>query len=110
MEGRGKGGEGRVKRDKGTGPSMQKFEFRHEFRVHYIRVMKNITLTADEKLIKLAREKASREKTSLNSQFRVWLKRYVDSDRKLPDYESLMDQLSYANAGRKFSRDELNER
>lgn len=71
---------------------------------------KNITLTADEKLIKLAREKASKENSTLNSEFRAWLKRYVTSDRKMIDYDSLMNDLSYANAGGPFTRDELNER
>ena len=72
-------------------------------------MLKNITLSAEEKLIKLAREKAARENSTLNSQFRAWLERYVSTERKLLDYDSLMDQLAYAKPGRKFSRDEMNE-
>lgn len=72
-------------------------------------MLKNITLSAEEKLIKLAREKAARENSTLNSQFRAWLERYVSTERKLLDYDSLMDQLAYAKPGKKFSRDEMNE-
>ncbi|MDZ7728611.1 MAG: hypothetical protein U5Q44_10705 [Dehalococcoidia bacterium] len=35
--------------------------------------MKNITLSADENLIEAARERARRENTTLNEQFRRWL-------------------------------------
>lgn len=73
-------------------------------------MLKNITLSAEERLVQLAREKAARENSTLNSQFRAWLKRYVSSDRKLLDYDSLMDQIAYAKPGKKFSRDEMNER
>ena len=50
-------------------------------------MLKNITLSAEEKLIKLAREKAARENSTLNSQFRAWLERYVSTERKLLDYD-----------------------
>jgi len=73
-------------------------------------MLKNITLSADEQLIKKAREKARRENTTLNENFRQWLKRYVMSDQEQFNYDELMDSLSYVNPGRKFSRDELNER
>ncbi len=73
-------------------------------------MLKNITLSADEQLIKKAREKARRENTTLNENFRQWLKRYVMSDQEQFNYDELMDSLNYVNPGRKFSRDELNER
>ena len=73
-------------------------------------MLKNITLSADKQLIQLARKKAARENTTLNLQFRAWLERYVSTDRKLIDYDSLMDQFEYAQSGKKFSRDEMNER
>lgn len=41
---------------------------------------KSITLSADDMLIKRAREKARRENTSLNQLFRNWLKKYVNRD------------------------------
>lgn len=73
-------------------------------------MLKNITLSADEQLIKKAREKAQRENTTLNENFRKWLKRYIVSDTANFSYNDLMDSLDYANPGRKFSRDELSER
>ena len=73
-------------------------------------MLKNITLSADKQLIQLAREKAAKENSTLNAQFRAWLERYVSTDRKLINYESLMDQMAYAQPGKKFSRDEINER
>jgi hypothetical protein len=72
--------------------------------------MKNITLSADERLIRSAREKARKEKTTLNSLFRKWLAQYTAPRRRLQAYEELMERLSYVRAGGKFSRDELNER
>ena len=70
----------------------------------------NITLSADKHLIELAREKAAKENSTLNAQFCDWLKRYVSNDRQLIDYDLLMDQLAYVQPGKKFSRDEMNER
>ena len=73
-------------------------------------MLKNITLSADEELIRRAREKARREHTTLNAHFRKWLKQYVNSDNRLNDYDALMQSLSYARPGKTFTRDELNER
>ena len=73
-------------------------------------MLKNITLSAEESLIKKAREKAQREHTTLNAHFRNWLKKYVNSDNKLFDYDRVMQTLNYVDTGRKFTRDELNER
>jgi hypothetical protein len=73
-------------------------------------MLKNITLSADRQIIELARAKAARENSTLNAQFRAWLERYISTDSKLIDYESLMDRLTYGQPGKKFSRDEMNER
>jgi len=73
-------------------------------------MVRNITLSADEILIGRARERALRERSSLNAAFREWLARYVAQDVAPPRYEELMERLAYARAGRSFSRDELNER
>ncbi|MCL4244711.1 MAG: hypothetical protein KJ002_06220 [Candidatus Dadabacteria bacterium] len=72
---------------------------------------KNITFSAEEELIKKARKKALREHTTLNAEFREWLKRYIGVDKHLVNFESLMESLRYADSGgRSFSRDEMNER
>ena len=71
---------------------------------------KNITLSADKELIKKAREKARREHTTLNATFRQWLRQYINKNTKTSDYYVFMSSLDYASPGKKFSRDELNER
>lgn len=73
-------------------------------------MLDNITLSADKNLIELAREKAVKENSTLNAQFNDCLERYVSNDRKLIDYDSLMKQLAYAQPGKKFFRNEMNER
>ena len=73
-------------------------------------MIKNITLSAEEELIRKAREKALREKSSLNARFRQWLQRYVGSKDSRSDYENLMKELRHSQPMRKFTRDELNER
>ena len=88
----------------------------HEYSAHYYRVngvrtmLKNITLSAEEELIRRAREKAKREHSTLNANFRRWLRQYVNRNNKPDDVRALMESLKYARPGRKFSRDELNER
>ncbi len=71
---------------------------------------KNITFSAEAKLIEKARQKAALEKRTLNVVFREWLARYVGQWSSGIDYQQLMDDLSYADAGRTFKRDELNQR
>ncbi len=73
-------------------------------------MQKNITLKAEEAMIQKAREKASREHTSLNTLFQQWLRQYIHSDEAEKKYQKLMDSVSYASPGRKFSREEMNER
>ncbi len=73
-------------------------------------MLKNITLSAEEDLIARARARAEADDTTLNNEFRRWLEKYVEKIRDREEFERLMDQLKYVRAGRKFSRDEMNER
>ena len=73
-------------------------------------MIKNITLSASEELIRQARKKAASEKTSLNERFREWLTTYVNAKEFDSEYKKLMNRLRYVNSGRKFTRDEMNER
>jgi hypothetical protein len=73
-------------------------------------MLKNITLSADEKLIEKARKRAKQHKTSLNSEFRKWLKKYSGENSNADNYSLIMKHLDYVRAGKKFSRDEFNER
>ncbi len=73
-------------------------------------MIKNITLSADEQLIQKARKKARQEHKTLNEYFRQWLKQYVSNNTKTNNYFAFMDSLNYAGPGKKFTREELNER
>jgi ferric-dicitrate binding protein FerR (iron transport regulator) len=72
--------------------------------------MKNITLSADEQLIDQARRMAQSQHKTLNQAFREWLESYVRPESAVERYEALMKDLKYVRAGRKFTREEMNER
>lgn len=74
--------------------------------------MKNITLSADDKLIKAARERARTEHTTLNEQFRRWLADYVRQEQQTESTMALIEELrgQVRTGGRKFTWDEMNER
>jgi len=72
--------------------------------------MKNITFSANETLIEKAREKARLENTSLNKRFREWLELYVRRETQEEEFQSVINKLGYAEPGKTFTRDELNER
>ena len=75
-------------------------------------MMKNITLSADERLIEAARRKAQRKNTTLNAEFRRWLGDYADgkqlAEKAMRAFEELEGEIK--TNGRKFTRDEMNER
>ena len=73
-------------------------------------MIKNITLSADETLIRKARQRAAEERKSLNELFRGWVARYAGVDEREGKYRSLMRKLSHVRAGKTFSREEMNER
>ncbi|MEW6305318.1 MAG: hypothetical protein AB1705_17720 [Verrucomicrobiota bacterium] len=73
-------------------------------------MLKNVTLSAEEGLIEKARSKALRQNKTLNSAFREWLASYVGPGTSEERYRALMRQLRHVSAGRRFSREELNER
>ena len=81
----------------------------HEYRVHCFR-MKNITLSADEDLIERARSIARGQRRTLNDAFREWLTHFAQSAGDAQGFDALMQRLQHVDAGRRFSRDELNER
>ena len=72
--------------------------------------MKNITMSANEELIVKGRRRAHKEGTTLNEAFREWLQTYVGQETGITSYKHLVNELAYANPGKQFSRDELNER
>jgi hypothetical protein len=74
--------------------------------------MRNITLSADDRLIEAARERARAEHTTLNEQFRNWLKDYAGVERRADAATAVIEELQarVRTRGRKFTRDEMNER
>ena len=72
--------------------------------------MKNITLSADEHLIELAREEARNRKTTLNALFREWLEEISRNDERRQKAAEVMLRMSNYDSGGPFTRDELNER
>ncbi len=83
---------------------------RHTIFVYIGAMIKNITFTADETTIQLARQRAAVENTTLNELVRRWLAQYITNTASANHFDEIMEQLAYARAGRKFSRDEMNER
>ena len=74
------------------------------------REMKNITLSADKKLIEAARARARAEHTTLNEQFRRWLETYARQQGRMQQYDAIVEELrGTVRVGRKLSRDEMNE-
>jgi len=72
---------------------------------------RNITFRADEALIEEARKVAREEDTTLNEQFRLWLRGYAHKRRAARGREVMERMGTYVSTGgRKLTRDELNER
>jgi hypothetical protein len=72
--------------------------------------MKNITFSADERLIRQAREQARARQTTLNQLFRDWLQRLANQEQRTQDIESLFDRVDGVDSGGAFSREEMNVR
>ncbi len=72
--------------------------------------MRNVTLSADEDLIEQARTVARLRHTTLNAAFREWLRHFAGQSGDVQAFDELMRRLKHVNAGRKFTRDEMNER
>jgi len=73
-------------------------------------MLKNITFSAEEDLIRRARERAAAERTTLNDEFRQWLEKYVERPKTAEAFADLMNRFEYIQSGRSFGRDEMNER
>ena len=85
--------------------------------------MKSITLKADDRLIDTARRIAAAEHTTLDAEFDKWLRRYTEmratvletkaerrarADRVMVGLEEISKRVD--SGGRKFTREEMNER
>ncbi|MES2943837.1 MAG: hypothetical protein V4772_13290 [Pseudomonadota bacterium] len=75
--------------------------------------MRNITLSAADTLIDQAREKTRAKGVTLNDEFRQWLASYVQEQSAqdaILRFRAVMQALPALDAGRSFSRDEMNKR
>lgn len=75
---------------------------------------RNITFRASVNSIECARRRATAEQTTLNKKFNEWLDSYAAQPPviklTMEEYDRLMERMSYVSAGRKFTREEMNER
>ena len=76
----------------------------------YTMNVKNITFSADEDLIEQARSVARSQRKTLNDMFREWLRQLTSQSGDASEVKSLMRRLRHVRAGRRFSREEMNER
>ena len=74
--------------------------------------MKNITLSANEEAIERARQVARDRKTTLNGLFRNWLEQLGEGELRAQAFDQQMNRLEgrIRVGGRKFTREEMNER
>lgn len=74
--------------------------------------MRNITFSADEKLIEAARERARDENSTLNEEFRRWLEQYARREERSAVAMQVIEDIRarVRTGGRRFTRDEMNER
>lgn len=72
--------------------------------------MKNITFSADERLVERARDIARVRNSTLNQLFREWLADLAGQSEREEGLRDLDLRLGYANSGGKFTREELNVR
>ena len=78
--------------------------------VYTIDMLKNITFSVEEEVIAKAREAAKARDTTLNELVRTWIADYADGTSRRDRLETMFKNLRHLDAGRKFTRDEMNER
>ena len=71
---------------------------------------KRITFSADSCDLELAKESAKGQNTTLSELFREWLQEVAARQEKAKQVREVMESLRHVNAGRKFTREEMNER
>jgi hypothetical protein len=72
--------------------------------------MRQITLSAEEFVIRQARKVARARGTTLNAAFSEWLKRYAAQAGNGADVDALMFRLRHVRSAGPYTRDEMNER
>ena len=72
--------------------------------------MERFTLTVDKSLLEDAKKVAEASQTTLDAALLEWLVEYTAGLERVRKYDALMERLKHVNAGRKFTREEMNER
>jgi hypothetical protein len=74
--------------------------------------MRTITLSAEDGLIHAAEERARAENTTLDEAFRHWLAEYAERGERAQAAMKFLDEVRgyVRTGGRKFTREEMNER
>lgn len=73
--------------------------------------MKNITFSADEHMIELAREEARKRKTTLNQLFRDWIDDLAARDERRKSIRRAFEELdAHVTQVPKLTREQMNER
>jgi len=72
--------------------------------------VKEIIFRIEEELLEQARSIATSQGQTLNDLFREWLQELVAQSEKAGQVKLLMRRLRHVKAGRKFSREEANDR
>jgi predicted transcriptional regulator len=72
--------------------------------------VKNVTFSADEEVIELARAEARARKTTLNALFRDWLDDIAQREHRREQVDAVFEEMAEYDAGGTFTREEMNER
>jgi Arc/MetJ-type ribon-helix-helix transcriptional regulator len=72
--------------------------------------MTKLTFNADRADVALVRGLARSRKITLNELLREWLHEMAERQTRAQEIRALIDDLRYVDAGRKFSREEMNQR
>lgn len=73
--------------------------------------IKRLILSADERLIEAACERARLEETTLESAFQAWLAEYANQRQRLTEFDAAAaDVCGKLKVGRKLWREEMNAR
>lgn len=73
-------------------------------------MIRNVTFSVDEKIIRLAREKAMKNNVSLNEVFRQWISQYARETSLGTELDDFLEKAHYKKSADKLTREELNER
>jgi len=79
-------------------------------KVVYTCDVRNVTLSAEARVLERARELARKRSTTLNRMFREWLADLTSDRLRRDRYEELMRRLDGARSGGPFTRDQMNAR